>query len=160
MINSNSILLPAKGSASDLYFTVKNERSKYRDLKTPKYEWIKKMWYIYKGILLSHKKNEISLQQRDRLRHYHTKWSKPDKERQISCDTACMWNLKNDGNKHIYQIGGGGGTGNLTDMENKRIGFQRRWGEKVRSLGLRTSRVAQTVKHLPTMQETQVRSLG
>ena len=73
MINSNSILLPAKSSASDLYFTVKNERSKYRDLKTPKYEWIKKMWYIYKGILLSHKKNEISLQQRDRLRHYHTK---------------------------------------------------------------------------------------
>ena len=22
-------------------------------------EWIKKMWYIYNGILLSHKKNEI-----------------------------------------------------------------------------------------------------
>ena len=60
MINSNCILLPAKGSASDL----KNERSKYRDLKTAEYEWIKKMWYIYKGILLSHKKNEIiSLQQ-------------------------------------------------------------------------------------------------
>ena len=24
----------------------------------------------------------------------HTKWSKPDRERQISHDIACMWNLK------------------------------------------------------------------
>ena len=64
MINSNCILSPAKGAASDLYFTVKNERSKYRDLKTPEYEWIQKMWSIDKGILLSHKKKEIrSLQQ-------------------------------------------------------------------------------------------------
>ena len=31
---------------------------------------------------------------------------------------------------------------------------------QVKSLGLRISLVAQTGKHLPTMQETQVRSLG
>ena len=25
---------------------------------------------------------------------YHTKWSKSDRKRQISCDIACMWNVK------------------------------------------------------------------
>ena len=25
---------------------------------------------------------------------YHIKWSKSDRKRQISCDIACMWNLK------------------------------------------------------------------
>ena len=32
----------------------------------------------------------------DRPRNYHTKWSKPDRERQISYDIAYKWNLKND----------------------------------------------------------------
>ena len=27
-------------------------------------------------------------------RHYHTKWSKLDRERQITYDIAYMWNLK------------------------------------------------------------------
>ena len=30
----------------------------------------------------------------DEPRDYHTKWSKPDRERQISYDIAYMWNLK------------------------------------------------------------------
>ena len=30
----------------------------------------------------------------DGPRDYHTKWSKPDRERQISYDIAYMWNLK------------------------------------------------------------------
>ena len=31
----------------------------WKQPKCPRDEWIKKMWYIYNGILLSHKKNEI-----------------------------------------------------------------------------------------------------
>ena len=30
----------------------------------------------------------------DGHRDYHTKWSKPDRERQISYDIAYLWNLK------------------------------------------------------------------
>ena len=47
MINSKCILLAAKGSASDLYFTVKTEGSEYWGLKTSWNEWIKKMWHKY-----------------------------------------------------------------------------------------------------------------
>ena len=34
---------------------------------------------------------------------HYAKWSKPDRERQISYDTAYMWNLKNDTNELIYK---------------------------------------------------------
>ena len=34
----------------------------------------------------------------DGPRDYYTKWSKPDRERQISYDVTYMWNLK----KYIY----------------------------------------------------------
>ena len=30
----------------------------------------------------------------DGPRGYHTKWSKSDRERQVSCDFPYMWNLK------------------------------------------------------------------
>ena len=38
-------------------------------------------------------------------RDYHTKWSKPDRERQVSYDITYMWNLKikNDTNELIYK---------------------------------------------------------
>ena len=37
-------------------------------------------------------------------RDYHSKWSKSDSERQISCDIAHMWNLKKeDTNELIYK---------------------------------------------------------
>ena len=39
----------------------------------------------------------------DGPREYHTKWSKPDRERQILCDIAYMWNLKNNTNEFIYK---------------------------------------------------------
>ena len=43
----------------------------------------------------------------DGPRDYHTKWSKPDRERQISHDIAYMWNLtittKKDTNELIYK---------------------------------------------------------
>ena len=39
----------------------------------------------------------------DATRDYHTKWSKSDRERQISYDTANMWNLKYDTSEPIYE---------------------------------------------------------
>ena len=52
--------------------------------------------HTYNGILLSHKKewNNAICSNMDGPRDYHTKWSKPDRERQISCDIANMWDLK------------------------------------------------------------------
>ena len=39
----------------------------------------------------------------DVTRDYHTKWSKSERERQISYDTTYMWNLKYDTNETIYE---------------------------------------------------------
>ena len=39
----------------------------------------------------------------DGPRDYHTKWSKPERERQISYDMTYMWNLKYDTNELIYK---------------------------------------------------------
>ena len=54
------------------------------------------MVYIHNGILLSHKKewNNAICSNMDRPRDCHTKWSKSDRERQISYDITYMWNLK------------------------------------------------------------------
>ena len=52
--------------------------------------------HIYNGILLSHKKewNNAICSNMDGPRDYHPKWSKSERERQISYDIAYMWNLK------------------------------------------------------------------
>ena len=39
----------------------------------------------------------------DGPRGYHTKWSKSEKERQISYDMTYLWNLKYDTNELIYK---------------------------------------------------------
>ena len=39
----------------------------------------------------------------DATRAYHTKWSKSERERQISYDITYMWNLKYDTNDLIYK---------------------------------------------------------
>ena len=61
-------------------------------------DWIKKMWHIcmYNEILLSHQKewNKAISSNMDGPRDYHTKWSKSDRERQISYDIVYMQNLK------------------------------------------------------------------
>ena len=51
---------------------------------------------IYKGILLSHKKeqNNAICSNMDARRDYHTKWRQPDRDRQMSYDIVYMWNLK------------------------------------------------------------------
>ena len=51
--------------------------------------------HIYNGILLSHEKewNNAICSNMDGPRDYHAKWSKSERERQISY-IAYMWNLK------------------------------------------------------------------
>ena len=70
--------------------------------------WMDKedMVYIHNEILLSHKKewNNAICSNMDGPRDYRTKWSKSDRERQISYDITYMWNLKNDTNEIIYKI--------------------------------------------------------
>ena len=39
----------------------------------------------------------------DATRHYHTKWSQSERERQIPYDITYMWNLKYDTNEPIYE---------------------------------------------------------
>ena len=54
------------------------------------------MVHIYNGILLNNKKewNNAIWDNMDGPGDDHTKWSKSDRERQISYDIAYMWNLK------------------------------------------------------------------
>ena len=61
--------------------------------------------YIYKGILLSHKKEQINaiFSNTDGPRDYHTKWSKSQRGRQIPYDRSYMWNLKYDINEPIHE---------------------------------------------------------
>ena len=61
--------------------------------------------HIYNGILLSHKKewNNAICSNVDATRDDHTKWSKSEKERQIPCDIASMWNLKHGTNEANYE---------------------------------------------------------
>ena len=65
------------------------------------------MWYIYTvEYYLAIKKNEIMpfCSNTDGLGDYHTKWTKSDRERQISYDITYMWNLKkNNTNELIYK---------------------------------------------------------
>ena len=50
----------------------------------------------------------------DGPRDYHTKWSKPDRERQISYDITYMWNLKK-----LYKWTYVQNRNRPTDIENK-----------------------------------------
>ena len=61
--------------------------------------------HVYNGILLSHKKewNNVIWSNMDGPGVYHTKWSKSDRERQISYDITYMWDLKYDTNELIYK---------------------------------------------------------
>ena len=77
--------------------------------KQPKYpsteEWIKKMWYIDNGILLSHKKewNLAIWDNMDGPREYYAKWNKSDRERQTPNDFTYMWNVKSKTDEGTYQ---------------------------------------------------------
>ena len=61
---------------------------------------------IYNGILFSYKKewHNAIFSNMNGPGDFHTKWSKPDKARQILYDTTYMWNLKkNDTNELTKQ---------------------------------------------------------
>ena len=71
--------------------------------------------HIYNGILLSHlKKWNVIWSKMDGPGDYHTKWSKSDRERQISYDTTYRQTLKK-WNKWTYLQN----RNRLTDIENK-----------------------------------------
>ena len=76
------------------------------------------MWYVYNGILLSHKKegNNAICSNMDGPRDDHTKWSKSERERQIPYDIDYMWNLKF---KKRYKWTYLQNRNRLTDIENK-----------------------------------------
>ena len=63
--------------------------------------------HIYNGILLSHKKeqNNAICSKMNGARDCHTDWSKSDRERHLSYDTAYKWNLKKATNKVTYKTG-------------------------------------------------------
>ena len=87
-------------------------------------DWIKKMCYIYNGILLSHKKewNDAICCNMNGSRDYYVTWSKS--ERQLSCDIIYMWNLKKYIDKLIYK------PNRLMDKENKlMVNKEDRWRE-------------------------------
>ena len=77
------------------------KQSKY----PPTYEWIKKMWYILICTMeyywLIKKWNNAIFSNLDGSGYYHTKWSKSDRERQMSYDNTFIW--KNDTNEVIYE---------------------------------------------------------
>ena len=80
-------------------------------------EWIKKMWYIctmdyYSAI--KKERNNVTCSNMDGPRHYHTKWSKSDSERQVSYCITNMWNLKKRYKWTYLQ-----NRNRLTDIENK-----------------------------------------
>ena len=65
------------------------------------------MAHTYNEILLSHKKewNNVICSNMDGPRDYHAKWSKSDRERQISYDITHMWNIikEKDKNELTYK---------------------------------------------------------
>ena len=64
-------------------------------------EWIKKMWYTHTHThtlecysAIKKEWNNAICSNTDGPREQHTKWSQPDRERQILYDITYMWNLK------------------------------------------------------------------
>ena len=60
------------------------------------------MWYTMEyNSAITKKWNNAICSNMDRSRDSHTKWSKPERERQISFDITYMWNGKYDTNELI-----------------------------------------------------------
>ena len=72
--------------------------------------------HIYNGILLSHKKeqNNPTYSSMDGPRDCPIEWSKSDRGRQVSQDTAYKWNLKKKYRWSYLQS-----RNRVTDVENK-----------------------------------------
>ena len=91
-----------------------------KEPKCPSREWIKKMWsthtHTHNTILLSCKKqwNIAICRNMDGPRDWYTKWSKSERERQISYDITYMWNLKKNYTNETFRE-----QNRFTDFENK-----------------------------------------
>ena len=60
-------------------------------------EWITKLWYVHAMEYYSAIKKEciwVSSNEVDEPGAYDTEWSKPERERQILCINAYIWNLE------------------------------------------------------------------
>ena len=67
---------------------------------------IKKMWYLHTLEYYSAIKECINaICSNVGPRDDHTKRRKPERERQIPCDSTCMWNLKKDTSELTCRIG-------------------------------------------------------
>ena len=68
----------------------------------------------------------------DATRDYHSKWSKPDRERQIPYDIIYMRKLKYDTNAFVYEMN------KITDTENREVAAkgERAGGGMEREAGL------------------------
>ena len=88
-------------------------------------EWIKKLWYINNGTVLSYKKEWlwINSNEVDEPRTYYTEWSKSERERWISYTNAYIQNLE----KWYWRIYLQGSNGE-TDIDNTLMDVGR--GEK------------------------------
>ena len=90
-------------------------------LKQPKCpstdDLVKKMWYTYMIINQSQKEwNIVICSNMDGPREHYAYWNKSDRERQVPCDIAYMWNLKNKTNECMLQ-----NRNRLTDIESKLV---------------------------------------
>ena len=92
-------------------------------------EWRQKMWYLSNGVLLGHEKewNNAICNNMGRPRDYHIKWSKSDRQRQISYDITYMCNLK----KNLYQPTYTQNRSRPTDIENKLRVTKRERGKRI-----------------------------
>ena len=52
---------------------------------------------------IKNEQNNAICSKMDVTRDYHTKWSKSERERQVSYDITYMWNLKYGINEPIYK---------------------------------------------------------
>ena len=59
--------------------------------------------HIYNGILVTKRWNDAICSNMDSPRAYHTKWSKADRETQVSYSITDMWNLKYDTKGLVYK---------------------------------------------------------
>ena len=96
-------MLIRRGTYTPMFITVVSKITKlWKEPKCPSTdEWIKKMWYIYNGISVSHQKewNFAICNNVDGTRVYYAKWNKSVKERQIPYDFTHMCSLRNETNE-------------------------------------------------------------
>ena len=93
-----------RGTRTPMFIAVLSTIAKvWKEPKCPsKDEWIKKMWYIYNGVLLGNQKewNPAICNYVDRTRGYYAKRNQSVRERQISYDFTHMRTLRYKTDEH------------------------------------------------------------